>query len=207
MRQALHGLQVSLVQSFLRSRYYPRLVAVRLEERRPVGLDQFEVVRVLGEGGFGKVFAVLKAATKAVYACKAMNKRAVTSRQRQVLVLNERNVLSVVSHPFLVSLKYAFQDEHTLYLVQDLLTGGELQFHLNREGRFPEHIVQFFAAGLVLALGHLHARNLVYRDVKPGNILLDADGSVPRLHRALSLLPSRARSLVSAHLFLSLCVS
>jgi len=90
----------------------------------------------------------------------------------------ERKVLSVVNHPFIMKLHYAFQSDDKLYLVLDYCPGGELFFHLSRFRRFPERVARFFAAELVLALGHLHKRGIIYRDLKPENVLLDADGHI-----------------------------
>ena len=84
-------------------------------------------------------------------------------RKREKLVMNERNVLTIVEHTFIVDLKYAFQDSNSLYLVMTLVTGGELQFLLKRLGRFPEDWIRFYAAELVLALEYLHERGIAYR--------------------------------------------
>jgi serine/threonine protein kinase len=75
-------------------------------------------------------------------------------------------------------MKYAFQDEQSLHLLLDLMSGGELQFHLNRFGVLPEKLVQFYTAGIVLAISYLHQKDIVYRDLKPENIMLDNDGYV-----------------------------
>lgn len=77
--------------------------------------ESFEFIRVLGEGGFGKVFAVLKFDTRGMYACKALNKAKILEKKREKLIMNERNMLAVVSSPFIIGLKYAFQDDQTLY--------------------------------------------------------------------------------------------
>ncbi len=88
----------------------------------------------------------------------------------------ERRVLGYVDHPFLMKLHYAFQTGRKLYLVLDYCPGGELFFHLSRFKRFPEGVVRFYSAELVLALQHLHNSGIIYRDIKPENILLDRDG-------------------------------
>ena len=82
-------------------------------------------------------------------------------------------------HPFIISLKYAFQDTSCLYFMMDLVTGGELEFHLKHHGKFSVEWTRFFVAGIVLALEHLHNKNIVYRDLKPENVLLDGAGKPP----------------------------
>ena len=100
-------------------------------------------------------------------------------RRRQIeRTRTERKVLSAVNHPFIMKLHYAFQSPDKLYLVLDYCPGGELFFHLSRFRRFPERVARFYAAELLLALGHLHKRGIIYRDLKPENVLLDADGHV-----------------------------
>ncbi len=163
---------------FLYSRYYVRLLSYRARELKPVSIDDFDYLRVLGQGGFGKVFAVSKKDTKAAYACKTLNKLRVVQRHRESLIVNERNILAVVDHPFIVNLKYAFQDDHALHFLLELVPGGELQFHLNRLGKFTEQQVQFYGAGLALALEYLHSKDIVYRDLKPENVMLDLDGHI-----------------------------
>lgn len=100
-------------------------------------------------------------------------------RRRQIeRTRTERKVLSVANHPFIMKLHYAFQTPDKLYLVLDYCPGGELFFHLSRFRRFPERVARFYAAELLLALGHLHKRGIIYRDLKPENVLLDAEGHV-----------------------------
>ena len=86
--------------------------------------------------------------------------------------------MAKIDHPFIVKLHFAFQTPAKVYLVMDFVNGGELFFHLKREGRFSEDRVRFYAAECVLALEHLHSRGIIYRDLKPENILLDAEGHV-----------------------------
>lgn len=100
-------------------------------------------------------------------------------RRRQVeRTQTERKVLSVVNHPFIMKMHYAFQSEDKLFFVLDYCAGGELFFHLSRFRRFPERVARFYTAELVLAIGHLHKRHIIYRDLKPENVLIDAEGHV-----------------------------
>ncbi len=84
--------------------------------------------------------------------------------------------MTLINHPFVVKLHYAFQTTETLYFITDFLNGGELFYHLCNEIRFSEGRAKFYAAELILALEHLHKNGIIYRDLKPENILLDSDG-------------------------------
>ena len=91
-------------------------------------------------------------------------------------VTAERNVMSKISHPFIVKMHRAFQSDAKLYFVLDFLNGGELLFHLRKEGRFTENKTRFYASEVILAVEHLHKNGIIYRDLKPENILLGEDG-------------------------------
>lgn len=113
-----------------------------------------------------------------LFAMKILKKSHLVKRRQIDRTRTERKVLSVVNHPFIMKLHYAFQTHDKLYLVLDYCPGGELFFHLSRFRRFPERVARFYAAELLLAIGHLHKRGIIYRDLKPENVLLDADGHV-----------------------------
>jgi len=139
------------------------------------------LLRVLGKGSFGKVVLVQKRKgneTGALFAMKILRKAHLVKRRQIERTRTERKVLSVVNHPFIMKLHYAFQSPDRLYLVLDYCPGGELFFHLSRFRRFPERVARFYSAELLLAIGHLHKRGIIYRDLKPENVLLDADGHV-----------------------------
>jgi serum/glucocorticoid-regulated kinase 2 len=114
----------------------------------------------------------------ALFAMKILSKQHLVKRRQIERTRTERKVLSVVDHPFIMKVHYAFQTEDKLYLVLDYCPGGELFFHLSRFRRFPERVARFYAAELLLAIGHLHKRGIIYRDLKPENVLLDAEGHV-----------------------------
>lgn len=146
---------------------------------KPPTLDDFELVKVLGKGSYGKVMLVHHNKNKEqVYAMKMLRKENVLKRNQVEHTKAERNVLEAVSHPFVVALHYAFQTPKKLYFVLEYCPGGELFFHLSRAGRFPEGRARFYTAELLLALEYLHQLNIIYRDLKPENILLDAQGHV-----------------------------
>ena len=113
-----------------------------------------------------------------VYAMKVLKKKALVKRKQVIHTQTERKVLSLIEHPFIVSLRFAFQTDAKLYMVLDFFNGGELFFHLKREGRFSEKRSKFYAGEICLALECLHGKGIIYRDLKPENILLDADGHI-----------------------------
>lgn len=147
-------------------------------EPKTVGSNEFELLKVVGKGSFGKVLQVRKKDTNRIYAMKILQKKDIIERQEVAHTLSERNVLIQATSPFLVGLKFSFQTPAKLYLVLDYMNGGELFYHLQKETAFSEERAKFYTAELVLALDHLHKYNVIYRDLKPENILLDSTGHV-----------------------------
>ncbi|KAK3535491.1 hypothetical protein QTP70_016911 [Hemibagrus guttatus] len=142
--------------------------------------SQFELLKVLGQGSFGKVFLVRKIMgpdAGQLYAMKVLKKASLKVRDR-VRTKMERDILVEVNHPFIVKLHYAFQTEGKLYLILDFLRGGDVFTRLSKEVMFTEEDVKFYLAELALALDHLHNLGIVYRDLKPENILLDEAGHI-----------------------------
>jgi protein-serine/threonine kinase len=148
------------------------------EQRSGPTLDDFILMKVVGKGSYGKVMLVKHKNENNVYAMKMLRKENVIKRNQVEHTKTERNVLEAVSHPFIVTLHYAFQTPKKLYFVLEYCPGGELFFHLSRAGRFSEGRCRFYAAEILLAIEYLHRLNIIYRDLKPENILLDADGHV-----------------------------
>ncbi|EDM07093.1 ribosomal protein S6 kinase polypeptide 6 (predicted) [Rattus norvegicus] len=141
---------------------------------------QFDLLKVLGQGSFGKVFLVRKKTgpdAGQLYAMKVLRKASLKVRDR-VRTKMERDILVEVNHPFIVKLHYAFQTEGKLYLILDFLRGGDVFTRLSKEVLFTEEDVKFYLAELALALDHLHRLGIVYRDLKPENILLDEIGHI-----------------------------
>ncbi|XP_047205255.1 serine/threonine-protein kinase Sgk3 isoform X2 [Girardinichthys multiradiatus] len=139
----------------------------------------FDFLKVIGKGSFGKVFLAKRKHDEKYYAVKVLQKKVILNRKEQKHIMAERNVLlKNVKHPYLVGLHYSFQTTDKLYFVLDFVNGGELFFHLQRERTFPEPRAKFYIAEMASALGHLHSLNIVYRDLKPENILLDHEGHI-----------------------------
>ncbi|XP_008208483.1 ribosomal protein S6 kinase 2 beta [Nasonia vitripennis] len=151
----------------------------------------FELLKVLGQGSFGKVFLVRKTVGKdsgTLYAMKVLRKATLKVRDR-VRTKMERNILVDVEHPFIVRLHYAFQTEGKLYLILDFLRGGDLFSRLSKQLMFTEEDVKFYLAELALALDHVHSLGIIYRDLKPENILLDTEGHIALTDFGLSKQP------------------
>ncbi|CCK72872.1 serine/threonine protein kinase SCH9 KNAG_0M00190 [Huiozyma naganishii CBS 8797] len=150
-------------------------------KKRNYGPEDFEVLRLLGKGTFGQVYQVKKKDTKRIYAMKVLSKKVIVKKNEIAHTIGERNILVITatkSSHFMVGLKFSFQTPSDLYLVTDYMSGGELFWHLQKEGRFSEDRAKFYIAELVLALEYLHDNDIVYRDLKPENILLDANGNI-----------------------------
>lgn len=149
-------------------------------------MKDFSPVKVLGRGSFGKVLLVKKTDMDEHYAMKVLDKKMIAHRNQKahikskakLLLLAEREVLGKAESKFIVKLYYAFQSAKKLYFVMEFLPGGELFYHLRKARKFPESTAVFYAAEIVLAIEYLHKNNIVYRDLKPENVLLDAEGHV-----------------------------
>merc|ERR1719225_1430072 len=153
-----------------------------LELNIQLSMNDFSVHRIIGRGGFGEVYGCRKADTGKMYAMKCLDKKRIKMKQGETLALNERIMLSLVSTghdcPFIVCMTYAFHTPDKLCFILDLMNGGDLHYHLSQHGVFNENEMKFYAAEVILGLEHMHRRYIVYRDLKPANILLDEHGHV-----------------------------
>ncbi|KAK2982391.1 hypothetical protein RJ640_026234 [Escallonia rubra] len=143
-----------------------------------VGLDDFEVLKVVGQGSFARVYQVRKRGSFEIFAMKVMRKDKIMEKNHAEYMKAERDILTKVDHPFIVQLRYSFQTKYRLYLVLDFVNGGHLFFQLYRQGLFREDLARLYTAEIVSAVSHLHANGIMHRDLKPENILLDAEGHV-----------------------------
>jgi len=167
--------------------------------KRQVSLQDFELLRVVGKGSFGKVLQVRKKNTTDIYAMKVLKKEHIYKRNQVEHTKTERRVLERINHPFIIGLHFACQNDKKLYLVLEYCPGGELFFHLGRARRFTEQRARFYAAEILLALEYLHNWDIIYRDLKPENILLDCEGHVKLTDFGLS--KENIPDNVSAHSF------
>ena len=143
-----------------------------------VALNDFEALAVIGRGAFGKVMKVRKKDTNEIFAMKTLCKNVIEERNLIEHTIAEKSILEKLQHPFIVGLHYAFQTSRKLHLVLDFLSGGELFYHMQNTGRLGEDRARFYTAEIGLALGHIHSHNIIYRDLKPENVVLDKDGHV-----------------------------
>eukprot|EP00128_Syssomonas_multiformis_P000239 Colp12_sorted_trinity150504_noHs@20430 len=143
-----------------------------------VCFDHFKLLRSVGKGAFGKVCIVMRRDTKRLFAMKYMNKEKLLGKNALKNVYNERKILEMLNHPFIVNLWFAFQDDEDMFMVVDLMLGGDLRYHLQRYGPFSEERVRLYIAEISLALAYIHSRKIIHRDIKPDNILMDENGHV-----------------------------
>ncbi|WKY10367.1 hypothetical protein Q1695_002597 [Nippostrongylus brasiliensis] len=147
-------------------------------KRDKITMDDFEFLKVLGKGTFGKVILCKEKRTSKLYAIKILKKEVIIAREEVTHTLTENRVLQRCKHPFLTQLTYSFQTTHHLCFVMEFANGGELFTHLQKSGTFSEARSRFYGAEIVLALGYLHSLSIVYRDMKLENLLLDKDGHI-----------------------------
>lgn len=150
----------------------------RTDGSKHVSLADFELLHVVGKGSFGKVFQVRKYTDGKIYALKILKKIELYNKRQIEHTLTERKILATISHPFMPRLHYAFQTDTKLYMAIDYANGGEIFYHLRRAGRFPEVLAVFYCAEIVSSIHHLHKKSIIYRDLKPENVLLDSEGHV-----------------------------
>lgn len=143
-----------------------------------VELYHFYLLRVIGKGAYGKVRIVQHKGTHREYALKCISKNRCIELKAANNMISERRLLERIDHPLVVNLRYAFQDDDNLFMVLDLMLGGDLRFQLEQapERRLPEERVRFYVAEIALALSYLHRRRIAHRDIKPDNVLLDQHG-------------------------------
>jgi len=153
-------------------------VPVEQVPMRKVTADDFETVSVIGRGGFGRVLLVRKKDTRKVYAMKVLKKSVIAARGEIEHTRTEKSVLSKIDHPFLARLYYSFQNQENLYLIMDFINGGELFHHLSQQKRFSEDRTRFYSAQIVSGLEYLHSLGIIYRDLKPENLLLSSEGNI-----------------------------
>jgi len=154
------------------------IAAVSKKLDKTIKLKELTKVRILGVGTFGKVWLVSSKRNGKPYALKMLNKREIVGHHQVEGVLREKNIMSSLDHPFVVNLVSTFHDDHSLFMLIDLVQGGELfsVIHTDVRDGVPNANSRFYAACILESLSHLHHRHISYRDLKPENILIDSFG-------------------------------
>eukprot|EP01113_Clastostelium_recurvatum_P006206 TRINITY_DN12814_c0_g1_i3.p2 TRINITY_DN12814_c0_g1~~TRINITY_DN12814_c0_g1_i3.p2 ORF type:complete len:424 (+),score=104.72 TRINITY_DN12814_c0_g1_i3:1456-2727(+) len=153
----------------------------RLKIREEFGtyrLEEFEQLVTLGTGTFGRVYLVKHRPSGRFFAMKTLKKSEVVRLKQVEHINSEKTILTSIDHPFIVNLYKTYQDDRYLYMLEEYIIGGEMFSHLRRAGRFSNEVARFYTAEIVLALEYLHNLNIVYRDLKPENLLIDSTGHI-----------------------------
>jgi len=148
------------------------------QQKHTLNKNNFKFLYVIGKGGFGRVWKIQSKKTNIKYALKEMSKLKIIDKKSEKSINSEREFLSKLNHSFIVNMHYAFQDRDNLYLVMDLLNGGDLRFHISRYRKFSEEQTRFFLANIIYAIDYIHSNNVIHRDIKPENLVLDDKGYV-----------------------------
>lgn len=159
--------------SILKERSYERMASFN-----QVNVQAFKIEKLIGRGSYAKVFLVRKKETDECYAMKVLKKSKMENEKDVTRVFNEKEIIKDINHPFIVKLHYTFQTLNKAYFILDLLNGGDLYTHIMKCGKFKESVAKFYTAEIILALEHLHKHSIVYRDLKPQNIIVDSEGHI-----------------------------
>ncbi|KAJ0100409.1 hypothetical protein Patl1_19928 [Pistacia atlantica] len=141
-------------------------------------IEDFDIIKPISQGAFGRVFLARKRATGDLFAIKVLKKADMIRKNAVESILAERNILISVRNPFVVRFFYSFTCRENLYLVMEYLNGGDLYSLLKNLGCLDEDMARVYVAELVLALEYLHSANVIHRDIKPDNLLIGQDGHI-----------------------------
>ena len=186
---AVRAIEQQCYSQFLASEHFSYILELKAKEGIVPGLPDFRLIRVLGQGGFGQVLEVVKRDCGKHYAMKVMHKemmrRCLGSSWRKKIHL-EKDLMASLNHPFLVNLSYAFQNTEFLVLVMDLVPAGDLSEFVLTKKRLTADQVRFVVMEVVCVIGYCHMQNVLYRDLKPENLLIDEQGHVRMIDMGLA---------------------
>jgi len=186
---AVAAMEAQCYEPFLRSDHFSYILELKAKEGVVPGLPDFRLLRVLGQGGFGQVLEVVKRDCGKRYAMKVMHKemmrRCLGSSWRKKIWL-EKDLMASLSHPLLVNLHYSFQNQEFLVLVMDLVPAGDLsEFVLTKKRLTPDQ-VRFVVMETVCVIAYMHQASVLYRDLKPENLLIDEQGHIRLIDMGLA---------------------
>mmetsp|Transcript_25000 Transcript_25000/g.45211 ORF Transcript_25000/g.45211 Transcript_25000/m.45211 type:complete len:830 (-) Transcript_25000:336-2825(-) len=148
------------------------------EKMQKIGMEDLDMIRILGAGTFGKVWLVTNKHDGNAYALKVQVKRQLIDYNQAEGVIREKDIMAKLDHPFIIKMMSHWKDDAKLYMLLKLYQGGELQSVIHNDSRdgIPEWAATFYSANILAGLSHMHRRNIIYRDLKPENVLLDTEG-------------------------------
>jgi serine/threonine kinase 38 len=165
-------------QELIKQKILHREAEIMRQKRQKITVFDFEPIKIIGKGAFGEVRVVRYKPTGEIFAMKKLNKTEMLYKNQVQHVKTERNLLATIENPWIVELKFSFQDEKNLYLVMEYLGGGDLMTLLIRKNILTEAESRFYIAECILAIESIHKMNYIHRDIKPDNILIDNEGHI-----------------------------
>ncbi|CAI2366352.1 unnamed protein product [Moneuplotes crassus] len=156
-----------------------------------ISIGDFKLKHRIGKGGFGEVWKCVRKGTKKQFALKMMNKAKIVKKNSVNSTLNERELLAQLKHPFIINMHYAFQDKVHLYIVTDLIEGGDFRYHMRSRKTFTESESKFLIACVVAGLEYMHTNGCLHRDIKPENLLMGEDGYIRITDMGISRMRSK----------------
>ena len=156
------------------------------EEEQKISQKDFEKIKIIGKGSFGNVYLVRHIKTNKFYAMKILSKALIKQREEEYHTISERILMAKLNFPLIVKLHYCFQDKKNLFFIMDLIQGGDLLYHLRRYHNFDDEKTSFYISEIILILEFLHNNSIMYRDIKPENILIDKTGHIKLVDFGLS---------------------
>ena len=166
--------------------YVSNKTPLKNNEEKIISINDFEKIKIIGSGSFGNVYLVKNKNNNHYYAMKSLEKSLIKQKQQEEHTISERILMSKLKNPLMVKLYYCFQDKKYLYFIMEFVQGGELLYHLRKQIRFDDERTRFYISELILALEFLHNNNIIYRDIKPENILIDKTGHIKLIDFGLS---------------------
>ena len=166
--------------------YVSNKVPLKSEEEQKISQSDFEKIKIIGRGSFGNVYLVHHIKSDKFYAMKVLSKSLIKQREEEYHTISERILMAKLNFPLIVKLHYCFQDKKNLFFIMDLIQGGDLLYHLRRYHNFDDEKTRFYISEIILILEFLHNNNIMYRDIKPENILIDKTGHIKLVDFGLS---------------------